>query len=420
VRYDFAGIAHYTSDDVHPPLYYFLLKIWTLIFGGSLSAIRAFSTFFGALSIVSLYILIKNFISKKYDAFKITLVLLLVALSPIFLFFATQARMYSMNVFLSLVSILLVLRIKQSKKIENWHWISYTLVVVVMMYTHYYLALVILAEIIWLIIIKKRELVCPKLAVSIAGAVVAYIPWIPSLLRQVDSFKKGSWQPKSTLTVFSKFLNDVFFFFNSPVVSYDGAPAIYEVFGIVFVLVILILGLKFTRTKFTYLLFLLIVVPLVFCYITNMLIARYMLTSIICLFLLAGITMFSSGNFLKFIPVVLLICVLPLGYPKLFTVGGNGASSATIQGLKEVQPGEVVLAEDVVRYMDFAVYQSDSLEVYVDTQAHNEHWSSLEMVTDKTGEYTVYDYDKFLKEHEKVLVVYTDKIQHFVNGKPVE
>ena len=34
-RFNIAEIVHFTSLDVHPPLYYWLLKGWTVIFGHS-------------------------------------------------------------------------------------------------------------------------------------------------------------------------------------------------------------------------------------------------------------------------------------------------------------------------------------------------------------------------------------------------
>ena len=45
IRYDFAKIWHLTSVDVHPPLYYFALKIWSLIFGTSDFGLRSLSVF---------------------------------------------------------------------------------------------------------------------------------------------------------------------------------------------------------------------------------------------------------------------------------------------------------------------------------------------------------------------------------------
>ena len=39
-RFNIVEIAHFTSLDVHPPLYYWLLKGWTVLFGHSALALR--------------------------------------------------------------------------------------------------------------------------------------------------------------------------------------------------------------------------------------------------------------------------------------------------------------------------------------------------------------------------------------------
>ena len=40
-RYNLADLTHYTAIDVHPPLYYYLLKGWTALFGDSVVIYRS-------------------------------------------------------------------------------------------------------------------------------------------------------------------------------------------------------------------------------------------------------------------------------------------------------------------------------------------------------------------------------------------
>ena len=35
MHFDWAGITHYTALDVHPPFYYYCLKLWTNLFGNT-------------------------------------------------------------------------------------------------------------------------------------------------------------------------------------------------------------------------------------------------------------------------------------------------------------------------------------------------------------------------------------------------
>ena len=69
IRFNFSEIWHYTSVDVHPPLYYFLLKIWSLFFGSSDFALRSMSAFFGALTIILSYFLVKRLYDRKNALF---------------------------------------------------------------------------------------------------------------------------------------------------------------------------------------------------------------------------------------------------------------------------------------------------------------------------------------------------------------
>jgi predicted membrane-bound mannosyltransferase len=60
MRFDFFDIARYTANDVHPPMYYWLLKAWTSVFGTSDLALRLPSLLMIAASIVVIVLLLRN------------------------------------------------------------------------------------------------------------------------------------------------------------------------------------------------------------------------------------------------------------------------------------------------------------------------------------------------------------------------
>ena len=98
IRFNFAEIWHYTSVDVHPPLYYFLLKIWSVFFGSSDFALRSLSVFFGFLTIILAYFLVKRLYNKKIALLAISFL----AISPMLIRYSQEARMYTMVAFLSI------------------------------------------------------------------------------------------------------------------------------------------------------------------------------------------------------------------------------------------------------------------------------------------------------------------------------
>ena len=60
VRGNFGDIWRMTSLDVHPPFFYFLLKIWSSIFGYTDFSMRFMSVFFGAVAIIFAFHLLKR------------------------------------------------------------------------------------------------------------------------------------------------------------------------------------------------------------------------------------------------------------------------------------------------------------------------------------------------------------------------
>src|SRR3989344_3360916 len=60
IRMPFDEMMQRIALDVHPPFYYWLLRVWADFFGHSLASLRGFSVLFGALTVVMLYVLIKE------------------------------------------------------------------------------------------------------------------------------------------------------------------------------------------------------------------------------------------------------------------------------------------------------------------------------------------------------------------------
>jgi putative membrane protein len=102
IRYDFAKIWHLTSVDVHPPLYYFALKIWSLIFGTSDFGLRSLSVFFGVLTLIFAFYLIKRIFKSTKTAL---LSMVMLAISPMFVRYSQEIRMYMMVAFLSILTV---------------------------------------------------------------------------------------------------------------------------------------------------------------------------------------------------------------------------------------------------------------------------------------------------------------------------
>lgn len=98
-----------------PPLYYYCNKLFCSVFGYSEIALRFLSALFATLSVVMLYFFTKEVFSKKIAL----LSAFLLAINPLALWFAHEARNYTMVVFLLLFSLLFALKYWKTKEIKH-------------------------------------------------------------------------------------------------------------------------------------------------------------------------------------------------------------------------------------------------------------------------------------------------------------
>lgn len=187
IRGDFGQIWEMTSVDVHPPLYYFCLKLWSLVFGTSEVALRAMSVTLGALAILLAFWLLKRWFGLR----KAGVLTLFLSLSPLLIRYSQEMRMY-MLAFLIVVGATLVLDVALKER-RKWVWGLYALLVALGMWTHYFTALVWLAELGYLIYYMQRHGRQEAVFWVYPLAVALFLPWVPSFLRQVASVQAGFW-----------------------------------------------------------------------------------------------------------------------------------------------------------------------------------------------------------------------------------
>ena len=84
-------------SDIHPPLYYILLKTWSTVFGYEAFALRAFSIFANIAHLGIFYIFIKKYFSDKKFAL---IAAMLFAVNPFLIAYSAEARMYTLFAFL--------------------------------------------------------------------------------------------------------------------------------------------------------------------------------------------------------------------------------------------------------------------------------------------------------------------------------
>lgn len=194
-------IINLTSLDVHPPLYYLLLKGYSLIFGTSDFALRSFSLIFMVISLTLLYRLLLRLVNHR----SALIGLWFAALGPFVVRYGQEARMYGLNSALIIGSTLVLVRQTQmaKKQRQNRWWVVYALLVSAIMYTHYFGALIVLIHGLYMLTLhrKERSLIGRVKGIdsgwllSMIGAGILYLPWLPTLLKQFNTVNGGFWIP---------------------------------------------------------------------------------------------------------------------------------------------------------------------------------------------------------------------------------
>ncbi|MEH2456069.1 glycosyltransferase family 39 protein [Nostoc sp.] len=164
-----------TSDPQHPPLYYVMVRLWAQVFGDSPSGVRSFSAFISLFIFPSVYWLCLELFESPVVGW---IAMGLIAVSPLQLFFAQEARQYSLWMVEILVSSAALLRaIRQENKIN---WVVYALTLTLGLYTHLFTVLVMIAHGIYVVIQQQfrfTKTLLNYLLVSIA-AFLMLLPWL--------------------------------------------------------------------------------------------------------------------------------------------------------------------------------------------------------------------------------------------------
>ena len=189
-------LISWTAADVHPPLYYLLLKAWLWIFGDSLAALRSLSVISSVIALYLLFRLIEGAMPRAVCY----AVMLWCALSPLSLYQAQEARMYAPATVAVLGACLAYRRWIESGATRRSALLLYAISATVALYLHYYTAFAIIA--IWLhFVIVGARTAAPDRAFSAwkawivahVGVAIAYAPWIATAFAQVA--RDQVWRP---------------------------------------------------------------------------------------------------------------------------------------------------------------------------------------------------------------------------------
>jgi uncharacterized membrane protein len=192
VQHNFSEMVYFLVNfDKHPPLYYFVLKLFTMIFGSSEIALRSFSLL-GTIAMIWLgaYPIRRLFGQKVALIFTGFIIIL-----PATLVYSHEARMYTWANFFTLSGIVYGYSSVISNKKKDW--VLFGIFTLAGIYTHYYslVALFFGHSIIFIyILIKSRDRLIHYFIIT-GSILLLYLPWIFILLNHTTMVIKDFWIP---------------------------------------------------------------------------------------------------------------------------------------------------------------------------------------------------------------------------------
>lgn len=168
--------------DGAPPLYYVLLHLWMRVFGSSTIAVRVLSGIFGAAALPLMWIAARRTLGR----IAATAAVVLLASSPFAIRYATESRMYSLVVVLTLLGYLAV---AAALNRPTWRNLAATAAITAaLLYTHYW-SFELLAMVTVVIALRAWRGPAQAEARKVLGALVVggllFVPWLPVFMFQL-------------------------------------------------------------------------------------------------------------------------------------------------------------------------------------------------------------------------------------------
>lgn len=282
---DLAAITRGAANDIHPPLYYYILHFWMAFVGHSELAVRSLSALLGTALVLMTFVLAR-FIAGDVPALIATL---FAALSPFAIYYSQETRMYILCALLAALSVhawVLLLSKWQNagEKASRSSTLAaflYILASILLLYTHYFAATMLIVQnlaFLWWLLTTRLPVTMRRLSVVLRWTAIqitiaaAYLPWLVLAREQLRVWPAIS-EPLSLRTL----LGDLLCVFSLGLSTRLCPPAVLAGFGLLLLAGVLALrphrkqGLQPQAGSTSYVLFLLyLFVPIGIMYLLSL------------------------------------------------------------------------------------------------------------------------------------------------------
>jgi len=177
------------EDPRQVPLYFVLARFWVKVFGASTTILRAFSAVLSMICLPLTFLLARELFGRSLEGW---VAVGLVAVSPLHLVYAQEARQYILWVDLVLLScwlLLLALKHTRERGRPAWLWFAlYTGAIGLTLITHLLTVLVMAAHLLFVVASERFRLTVAVWLTAVAQLVVALLfsPWALSILAEAE------------------------------------------------------------------------------------------------------------------------------------------------------------------------------------------------------------------------------------------
>lgn len=234
IRMGWRELLAFTTTDVHPPLYYLIVKTGITLFGDHVYVVKLFSY----LPFVCMLLLTTVKVRKEYGNRTAFLLVVFLCTAPCIIERNAEMRMYQWAMFFVFAFALWLFgAVKEQKKAD---WLICAVLGLCAAYTHYYalISVALLYAIVFFANSKKRKVVINILICAVVSA-VGYLPWLLVFLGQAKTLKETGWWQEAGIS-----LADIYEYLVFPFTEKTGYEAVLFLLILAAVIICWVMGKK--------------------------------------------------------------------------------------------------------------------------------------------------------------------------------
>lgn len=187
---DVSTLLELTAVDIHPPLYYLLLRAWSEVVGWGAPSARLLSALIGTAAVPVLFLAGRRLYGRRVGL----LAAALLAVSPLHVYYSQEVRMYGLVTLLGLLALLFALRWQAAGDGPGRRasWLGYVLAAAAALHTQYYAAFLLVGLNLAVLAGWPRRPPSRSSVVSWLGAQLAvlllFLPWLAYAGRKLVAY----------------------------------------------------------------------------------------------------------------------------------------------------------------------------------------------------------------------------------------